>query len=201
LALFLLVNGLYFVTIHFNQTRTYETALHLQFRNPYQSVVRRLAGQRLMGATEAERGAYEAAFDARNHALSKSLLILIVPMSAFTLACLYRRQRRYFGEHLVTALHYVALLIVVNMALGIFFGGSMIGSVFRLVGASPPLLLFEVLEPMAWVWLVSSLSLKNAYGDTWQRAVIYGLLWSLLYIPLLIGYRFLLFLLTFYSVA
>ncbi|MBO9663989.1 DUF3667 domain-containing protein [Dokdonella sp.] len=63
---------------------------------------------------------YRNAYDAKADEVSKALVILHVPLAALVLAVLFARQRRYFAEHFVVALHYFAfalasLLIVIQM--------------------------------------------------------------------------------------
>jgi hypothetical protein len=198
LALFLIINALYFVTISFNTLRTYESPLKVQRINPYSPVVERMLAARFEGASEAERAAFEAAFDARNHTLSKSLLLLFAPMLAAALALICWRRRMYFGEHLVTALHFAALLLLLNMALGIFFYGSLTMTFF---GWKPHLhIVIETIEPLLWVWALAFFSLKTAYAEPPLSALFYSLTWALCYLPLLLAYRFGVFLLTFYSI-
>lgn len=198
LALFLIVNALYFVTVHFNTLRTYESPLRVQRINPYSPVVEKLLAVRFEQAAEPERAAFEAAFDARNHILSKSFLLLFAVMLAAVLALIYVRRRMYFGEHLVAALHFTALLLVSNMVLGIFFYGSLTMTIW---GWKPHLhIVIETIEPVLWFWVLSFLSLRTAYAEALWPTFFRSLLWALCYLPLLLSYRFGVFLLTFYSV-
>lgn len=197
LALFLIINALYFITLSFNTLRTYESPLRVQRINPYSPVVERMLAARFEGANETERAAFEIAFDARNHTLSKSLLLLLAPMLAAVLALIYWR-RMYFGEHLVTALHFAALLLLSNVVLGIFFYGSLTMAVF---GWRPHLhIVIETFEPILWFWLLAFLSLKTAYAEGFWPTFFRSFAWALCYIPLLLAYRFGVFLLTFYSI-
>jgi len=198
LALFLIVNALYFITIGFNTLRTYESPLRTQLLNPYSSVVEQMLAERFEGASEADRANFETAFDARNHTLSKSLLLLLVPLLAAPLSLIYRRRRMYFGEHLVTALHFAALLLLSNMVLGIFFYGSL---TMRVFGWRPYLhVVIETIEPIMWFWLLAFLSLKTAYAETFWPTFLRSFVWATCYLPLLLAYRFGVFLLTFYSI-
>lgn len=198
LALFLIVNALYFVTIHFNTLRTYESPLRVQRINPYGPIVEKLLTVRFEQATEPERVAFEAAFDARNHILSKSFLLLFAVMLAAVLALIYARRRMYFGEHLVAALHFTALLLVNNMVLGIFLHGSLTMTIW---GWKPHLhIVIETIEPILWFWALSFLSLRTAYAEALWPTFFRSFLWALCYLPLLLAYRFGVFLLTFYSV-
>ena len=104
----------------------------------------------------------------------------------------------YFGEHLVTALHFAALLLLSNVVLGIFFYGSLTMTVF---GWRPDLhLVIETIEPILLFWLLAFLSLKTAYAEAFWPTFFRSFVWALCYIPLLLAYRFGVFLLTFYSV-
>lgn len=198
LALFLIINAVYFITLGYNDFRTYESPLRFQLINPYGSIVERMLAERLAGAGEADRHVFEAAFDARNHTLSKSMLLMLAPILAAVLAMIYWRRRMFFGEHLVTALHFAALLLVNNMLLGIFLNGSLTVSV---LGWMPQMeVVVETIEPIFWVWLLGFLSLKTAYGEDAWPALLRAFLWALCYIPVVLLYRFGVFLLTFHSI-
>lgn len=198
LALFFLINLLYFLTISVNGLRTFENPLQAQLRNPYSTVVKRMLAERLAGATETEKAAFEVAFDQQNHNLSKSMLLLLVPMLALCLWLLYLPQGLYFGEHLITALHFQALLVLQNIVLGIFFRGS----ITRFFLSPSPLyyLFIEVLEPLLWVGMFAWFTLKTVYPvgvlATLWRSIIVALWWM----PALLLYRFIIFLATFYTI-
>ena len=198
LALFLIINALYFLTLSFNSLRTYESPLRVQRINPYGPMVEQMLAARFEGAGESERAAFETAFDARNHVLSKSLLLVFAVMLATVLALIYWRRRMYFGEHMVTALHFAALLLLSNVVLGIFFHGTLTMTFF---GWRPHLhIMIETIEPIMWFWLLAFLSLKTAYAEAFWPTFFRSFVWALCYIPLLLAYRFGVFLLTFYSV-
>jgi hypothetical protein len=70
-------------------------------------------------AREATHGAsgysyrdYRMAYDGKADDVSKALLILHVPFTALVLALLFVRQRRYFAEHFVVALHFFAFALI-----------------------------------------------------------------------------------------
>jgi hypothetical protein len=201
LALFLIINALYFFTISYNGMRTYETPLHLQKQNPYQSIVVRMTEHRLKNANAPEIKTFEIAFNERNHSLSKSMLLLLVPLLAIALALIYFRKQRYFGEHLITALHFFALMLILNMILGIFCRGSLVGTLLYLLGFQMDMsLIAEFIEPLFWLWGLSCVSLKTAYSEPWRSVLFHSFTFSLLFLPLLLCYRFIVFLATFYSI-
>lgn len=55
---------------------------------------------------------YRIAYDAKADDVSKALLIVHVPFTALVLALLFARQRRYFAEHFIVALHFFAFALV-----------------------------------------------------------------------------------------
>lgn len=63
------------------------------------------------GATGYGYRDYRRAYDAKADEVSKALVILHVPLAALVLMLLFARQRRYFAEHFVVALHYFAFAL------------------------------------------------------------------------------------------
>ena len=53
------------------------------------------------------------AYDAKADDVSKALVILHVPFAALALTIMFRRQRRYFAEHFVFALHFFSFSILI----------------------------------------------------------------------------------------
>ncbi len=56
---------------------------------------------------------YRLAYDAKSDDVSKALIMLHLPFAAIVLTLLFYRQRRYFAEHVVFLMHYMAFYIVV----------------------------------------------------------------------------------------
>jgi hypothetical protein len=200
LGLFLLVNLMYFFSIGINGARTFETPLRLQYANRYRDVVYRLVTGRLGEHPAPEtRAAYEAAFDAQNHTLSKSLLVLLAPLVALLLTGLFYRRRMYYAEHLVTALHLVALMLVQNMVVGVLLQGGLIHHF--LDRSANTEIWTELIEPTLWVLALAFLTFRRVYPEPWfqtlWKAAVFGILW----LPAVVLYRFILFLITFYTVG
>ncbi|GAA0706635.1 DUF3667 domain-containing protein [Dokdonella soli] len=55
---------------------------------------------------------YRVAYDAKADDVSKALIILHVPFVALVLMLLFARQHRYFAEHFVFALHFLAFTLL-----------------------------------------------------------------------------------------
>jgi hypothetical protein len=69
---------------------------------------------------------YRIAYDAKGDDISKALVVLHVPFAALTLLLMFWRQRHYYAEHFVFALHYLAFwmiaLQVVAQSINLFHG-------------------------------------------------------------------------------
>lgn len=196
LALFFIINVLYFLSIGINTTRTFETPLVTQLRNPYHPVVKSLLNERFHGDT-AQVDAYSAVFNEQNHTLAKSLLLLIVPFIACLTALLYRRKKMYFGEHLVTGIHFLALMLVQNIVVGILLRGSLF---YTLFGPYPWIgYVMEFVEPIVWTMLLSWLTFKTVFKENAGVTLVKAFLFSMAWLPVLIIYRFIVFLVTFYT--
>lgn len=130
--------------------------------------------ERDAAAREASHGAngyayrdYRLAYDARADDVSKALVILHVPFAALALMVLFARQRRYFAEHFVVALHYFAFWLIAL---------EVISQLSNLAGLLPP----------AWVppqsvydWIMRTLlpvyavlALRRAYAVGWFGAFV-----------------------------
>lgn len=195
IQLFFVINLLYFLSIGFSRYRTYESPMAAQLRNPYRPVVEQMLDQRFGPDSETARQDFELRFDQQNHVLAKAMLILIVPLLALIFWALY--PKRYYGEHLITALHFQALILVLNMALGILTRGNI--SNYLLDAGDLLQFMNEVGEPLLWIGALAFFSFRAVYqstlvGTLWRVAVL-----AFLWMPLLIGYRFLVFLVTFYT--
>jgi len=198
LGFFLIINLLYFLTLGFNPARTFETPLKLQYVNPYGQLAVQLVDAHLGEASVEERAAFESHFNHQNHTLSKSLLLLLAPLLALPLWAMYGRRRRYFAEHFITALHFLSLQLVLNMLVGILFHG---GLAYTLLGHGPKVHLFsELIEPLLWFGIFAYFTLKTVYGETLGRTLGKTVVFTLLWLPTLITYRFLIFIITLYSI-
>jgi hypothetical protein len=115
LQLFILVNVVYFFLLHFIGWNTFASPLanHLDlyfYRDWAGGLV-----SRHLAATGLNRAGYEAAFNASTLLWSKSLIFLMIPMVALALTLLHVGSRRFVVEHLVTATHFMAWVLVFFM--------------------------------------------------------------------------------------
>jgi hypothetical protein len=116
---------------------------------------------------------YRVAYDAKADDVSKALVILHVPFAALALMLLFRDQRRYYAEHFVVALHFLAFWMI---ALEVIY------QVGNLVHRMPP-----EWQPSGTVydWFMRILlsayaiaALRRAYSVGWIRAVASAAVWE-----------------------
>lgn len=110
---------------------------------------------------------YRAAYEARADDVSKALVILHVPLAALALMLLFWRQRRYYAEHVVVALHYFAFWIIAL---------ELIAQAIHLIHWLPP-----AWQPpdAAYDWVMRALlaiyavlALRRAYAVGWPKAFV-----------------------------
>jgi thiamine biosynthesis protein ThiS len=156
----------------------------------------RLASKRI---SESE---FTAAFNHVVDVQARSLVVLMVPAFALGLWALEWRKRRFFGEHLVFALHFYAFWLIFVFLV--------------LYGLSTPVAHF--MSRHGWLRITESgldhglgrtgdvvlfsyvaMALRTVYRDGWVIAALKsaGLVWTTSYI--LIGYRFILFVTALYT--
>jgi len=196
LQLFLVCNLIYFVLqplTHWSGLRT-TLAIHTHAMS-YSKLASRMVQHRLAakGVSEAE---FTKAFDRVVDAQARSLVVLMVPMFALGVWLLEWRKRRFFGEHLVFALHFYALWLILVFL--VVYGLGTAGITFLvhhgLVHVAKEGLnrgFWNIGEAILFVYL--TIAIRTAYRDRWIMAAVKAgaLVWSTSYI--LFAYRFILF--------
>ena len=119
LQVFLLANLAYFFIQPLTSYNTYNTPLYSQLNRQVYSEMVDLAS--VVGAQvetlDMTVDTYRALYDRQSETLARSLVILLVPLSAMVLALLLLWRRRPFVQHLVFALHFQAWNLVFVMSL------------------------------------------------------------------------------------
>jgi hypothetical protein len=218
LRLFLLCNLVYFVVQPYTGFTGYNTDLRSQMgRQVYSAdagladrVASRLGLERLPAdelVAHPTFRAYERRFDQASSTLARSLVILLIPMLALTLKVLL--PRRLLADHLAFATHFFAWQLLVVMSLWLLlYGWVFAGLVYGLL---PMWLARDISEShtLVFVAIYLFLALRRAFGlsrwaAVWRAAVLAMPLTPLLPGVLLVltfAYRFLLFWITFWTVA
>lgn len=112
IQVFLIANLIYYVAATTVGLSTFQTPLRFHQRHVYGALA-----QRWSAAQATELGltatAYAERFDALAHTLAKTLVIFFVPVFALLFGLLLRRARRYTLEHVVVAMHFTSLVLLV----------------------------------------------------------------------------------------
>jgi thiamine biosynthesis protein ThiS len=117
---------------------------HMMF---YSGFAARLAAHR-MAAKHLTELQLNQAFDHIVDIQARSLVIVIVPLFALAVWLLQCRKRRYFGEHLVFALHFTAFWLMA-VYMGIYGGSSLIVRLFAHFGIKLHFSQVLVLAPLS----------------------------------------------------
>jgi len=147
---------------------------HSGFTSPW---VERRVAKRDVAARAASNGAvgysyrdYRLAYDAKANDVSKALVILHVPVAALALMLMFAGQRRYYAEHFVFVMHYLAFwMIALQIVLQVINLANLLPAPWR-----PP-------DP-AYDWLMRTMlpayavvALHRAYTTSWLKAALAGL--------------------------
>jgi thiamine biosynthesis protein ThiS len=200
--LFFVCNVIYFLLQPLTTWSGLRTTLVIHTHSmEYSGLATRMLHHRLAskGISEAE---FTAAFNHVVDVQARSLVVLMVPAFALGVWALEWRKHRFFGEHLVFALHFYAFWLIFMFLV--------------LYGISTPILLFLRRRGLAQftesgldnglytvgvvlLFVYLAVALRTVYRDGWVTAALQAaaLVWSTSYI--LIGYRFILFVTALYT--
>ncbi len=190
-VLFVAGNVVYFFLQPVVNINTFNSTLRAQ-KNwfPYSPVVRRMVDRRTSDHS-ANANEYEKIYNAKSEHLAKTLIILQIPMFAFFVSLFQLSLQGYYFEHLIFSTHFYAFLMFLNIlgTLGVFVYFKLGGNEYEL--ATPYLF-----ASAAYLCV----SLKKVYEQGWLMSVFKGILLLISSVVVLFIYRFILFLITFYSV-
>jgi thiamine biosynthesis protein ThiS len=141
------------------------------------------------------------AFDHAVNIQARSLVLLIVPLFAVVVWLLEWRKHRYFGEHLVFALHFTAFALLA-VFLGIYGGSTLILRPLAHYGIRlQPGTVKAVLAPFSYLALAfySFVGLRRVYRDSTLAALLKTFLFVAVFDYVVDIYQFILFLTALYS--
>lgn len=197
--IFIICNVIFFIGVGFVPMNALTTALGSQTNGQvYSEFARDVLRSRDIAAYPGGFDGYEAAYDAMTEQYAKSLVLVLVPGFAAVLALLLLLRREPFVKHLVFALHAVAVLLLILLALG-----AVLGLVSRLGAASTGGWLYTEGTFALGICMLFVpylyLGLRRAYDMARPAAAATALLAFFSLPLLLLGYRFLLFMVVVYS--
>lgn len=192
LQAFLLANLVFFAVLTtYGGVNTFTTELRYHVGQPtYGEAARRLVARHGEPGS-AEAAAYERRFDEATPRYANSMVILMVPLVALVLVIAYATRREPLVRHVVFALHFMAVLLLLMIALPLLF------DLVRLVHAptsdflARDLPLSTLVLTTLSLWLVPAL--RRAYGDGLGAALARGVFVAFMTVPALVVYRMVLF--------
>jgi hypothetical protein len=194
---FLLANVLFFAVQSISATNIFGASLasHLHVQD-WQATARALTDARLQHAHLTLKG-YAPIFDHAVESHAKTLVILMTVPFALLLAALFHREDRPFAMHAVLALHVWSFLLIVFSASLLLADIDMLigGPGLRSSGIDNGLSVFNVLTCAVWLFF----ALHSVYGVTGPVRLLKTLALSVALMAIVLGYRFVLFLITLYS--
>lgn len=201
LQLFVFCNVIFFFaqsSVGFNSLTT-PLYVHLNML-PHSALARRMVDGELRRRGIAYDDYYPR-FDAAIGGQAKTLVIVMVPLFALAMQCLYWRRRRYYAEHLVFSTHFFAFLLLLIPAMYVLIVLGWRG--LRAVGITPHLLQSDSFVSIVMMFICGTylmIALNRVYGQGKLVTALkcFALVFCLLVVVQL--YRFILFFTTFYTV-
>ncbi len=191
-AVFVVMNVLFFFTQPLADVNTFTATLQSQTNwYPYSPWAEAKVTAHLEESGR-DRSVYAQEFDLASERYARTLIFVQVPLFALGVMLVEIAKRRFFIEHLVYATHFFAALLLLGVVTSILIYAYWqlgLGNQFNL---EIPFLLFIV--------AYAAVSLRTVYDDGWLSAGIKGILLLIVCIAVIQVYRFVLFVVTFWTV-
>lgn len=167
-TLFLLLNVIYFLV---NPLTDYSISLEDQYAQPYSSLVKDWLNQKLRNDGLGFQS-YSDIYQDMSDTISKSVMIINVPMIAFFVYLMAFKKRRFYYDSLVFAFHFFSLFmaswIMMDWADGLItLLAGHDDSVFAIISFA----LFSLFLPL----LYAMISMKKFMQIKWYWAILTGL--------------------------
>jgi len=201
LQLFFLVNVLYFLMLSLGFFNTFNTPLKIHLNNTSHSSIAKSMVEEKLASRNITAEEFEKKFDARVNVLSRTLIIVIVPIFAFALYLLFINKRRMYTENFIFSLNFLTWLLIYK----IFFEGFLVliinifGKMFNdyyqtiMSDGVMSLMLFTA------IGIYSFFAVRRFYGEVRWVSFVKALIIPFIFLYTLFAYRFILFLVTFYT--
>jgi hypothetical protein len=195
LQLFLIANLIFFLLHPLVPSAAFTTPLHIQRQErPFSPLVQAMVDRKL-AASGMTYEQFETQFDIRAETEAKSLVIILVPMVSLFVALLYLRQRRHFLEHVVFSLHFCAFYIL--WILFLLCLSRPVLALLKLGGTAPSHLTYEravSVFSLIICGIYFHCAARRFYGGPAWKTVFKTIAFALMMYPMLLVYRFILFL-------
>jgi hypothetical protein len=197
LQLFLIANAFFFATQSLTGTNIFSSTLdsHLNVQD-WRDLARSMVARRF-GDDERALAAFASKFDKAAIFNAKALIILMVVVFAPLPALLFRKSRRPAGAHMVFALHLYAFVLV------LFCASLLVAALQHILGGggldSAPVDTWLTVVNLVACSIYIYAAIHPAYCATGTSRTVCAAILALAVGVLLVGYRFAIFLITFYT--
>jgi len=187
LNIFLIANILYFLSPTFD---TFKTTLHSQMTNmPYKAIVEYAVDVKLeKKGLDLEE--FTAQYDRKTVEVSKLILIVLAPLLGFLLYALFRKQGLYLSDSFGLALQYWAFFMLMFIVF-LPYLNRLVDALFDYVFLRGEI--FISISALVVSGFYLFFQLKPWKGEKWPWYIAKLLVLLVAFIPILTGYRFILF--------
>jgi hypothetical protein len=197
LQLFLIANLLFYLAAAFLPVVTLDTPLNAHlYGSPYSELARDMVRGRFASQDSVDFPRFETRFNFAAEQYAKSLFIVLVPFFALAVALLRVGRREPAGKHIAFALHLLAFQLLLGILVSAVILLVRSASEGRLLGGSSIVIPLGVVT-LLMLYLVPAF--RTAYGSRWLTAVVQAVIVAALFVPAILLYRFILFLVVFFS--
>ncbi len=210
---FLLCNLLYFAAVSQFHTTVLTAPLDVQmdemtYRNATRAIMVKRYPALMQSATERQRARRDAMrktittrYDDATEGIGKLIVVVLIPFYAIVLQLLFVGTKRYFAEHLVFATHLVSLLLLLIPASGLAVYGwtSAVYRIAHIRGEDSELP--YVVAMTLWFGVYTFVAQRVAYDSGRVAALVRTTLLAGLILPIIVAFKFVLFLVTLYWIG
>jgi hypothetical protein len=195
--LFLIANVVFFAMQSLTNTNIVATTLDSHLHNQDWSALAQQLVSRRLEEKQITLNLYAPVFDQAVGVNAKSLIILMVAPFTLLLPIVFYREKRPFVAHAVFSLHlyaFLLLLFCVSLAIAavdLLFAGAGLES----AGMDNILSIFNLAVCVIYLTIAT----HRVYGSTGMKLAIQAGMLAIAAAALLLGYRFVIFLITLYS--
>jgi hypothetical protein len=210
---FLLCNVLYFVAVaQFHVTvltaplavqldeMSYKTASRGIMIRRYPALVQRATpGQQARSA--AMRASITTKYDGVTEEIGKLIVVVLIPFYALVLLALFIGTKRYFAEHLIFATHLVALFLIIIPASGLALSGLLMLAQLVTHARMPESEELYAGSMILWFSAYAFVAQRVVYGAGRLATSVRTVLLAATVVPIIVAFKFVLFLATLYWIA
>ena len=208
IQLFFLINVLYFIFVSFGTFNTFNTPLYVHMnatthRELANSMVEHKLDKKDLDSAQynSKLADYSKVFDTKVNILSKSLIIIIVPILALVLLLLFYNSKRLYTEDLIFSLNFLSWFLLFKVVfldvliLLLSYLGKLLHFNARAVLTDDSVSFFLFII----IGIYSYYAVNRFYGGKKWLNILRCIALPYIFLNVVYLYRFILFIITFYS--